>query len=125
VSAIDHTTKRATRRELLLTSRVLRERARRLGKLSSSLSQQADELEAEGQGQEGIVLHGRQITDKLRNLVEVGEVLHYTELERRLWESGHLVGGVEPLATLLAAVNRDERFVSVRCRSGRYRLGWA
>ena len=72
------------------------------------------------------VLRGERLREVALQVLadEVGpeREIHYRDWFALLRRAGHQVGGRDPLATVLAQVNRAEGVVSSGRRSGRYRL---
>jgi hypothetical protein len=110
-------------RDILNTAAELRGRASRLREIAESLEGHAEELErgVAGASGEAVVLHGADISEKAADLMEPGQVLHFTDMERLLRSAGFVVYGKVPTNTLLATLQRSPQFERVRARSGRYR----
>lgn len=88
----------------------LREQATRLRRMANDLDDQARAVEQEVAGRP--ILRGRAIVDVALAvlLFEGGDGLHYRDLLVRVEDrSEHRVAGVDPAATLLAALHRDPR----------------
>lgn len=64
----------------------------------------------------------RRAIDELAPSVPAGEFVHYRDLFALLEQAGYRVGGRDPLATVLTALSRSERFEPVGGRSGLYVL---
>lgn len=107
--------------ELREGAHALRQRARRLRFVADTIENQAEQLEqlsANGR----VILTGREITHQLIELLEPGDTATYHELHELLMEAGFIAGGVDPPATLLAALARSSAFEQVGDRSGLYRF---
>jgi hypothetical protein len=109
------------RRELLNGAAHIRSRARRLEGVAAALHAQADELTAEVHGDGKVVVGGGDLIDALNGLVDVGERVHYTELEDRLLIANIVPGGANPSNTLIAALGRSAEYQKAPARSGFYR----
>lgn len=72
-------------------------------------------------GGEKVVLGGRELVDVLCETVKVEEEFHYLEMVLLLSLDGVRPRGKDPPNTLLAALQRDERFEKSAPRSGMYR----
>lgn len=101
----------------------LRSRAAALRDSADRLDAEAETLERQiaGADAQARILRGAEITAALAPLVRLGEILHYTEMERLLRAAGFVCAGKDSAATLLAALNRSSHFESVRPRSGLFR----
>jgi hypothetical protein len=101
----------------------LREQAKRLRQIEDELTAESNTLEAELAG--APLLCGRRIVDAAVAILTVtpGHVMHYKDLLGRIEaRSGMRVRGVDPAATLLAALDRDPQVRAWGDRSGRYLL---
>jgi hypothetical protein len=110
-------------RDILNTAAELRGRAERLREIAANLDDHAQELERGALGASGEmeVLHGADISEKAADLMDPGQVLDFTEIERLLRGSGYAVWGKVPTNTLLTTLGRSPQFERVRARSGKYR----
>lgn len=99
-------------------ARALRSTAARLEFSAAELREQADRLE--GLAAEATVIKGRRIVEELAGLLDIGDRMHYGELSDLLASAGYTPSGVDPDASLLAALGRDERFEARPPRSGYY-----
>lgn len=99
---------------------------RRMREAAKSLRQMADELDDRAAGIEGRVgnariVRGREILKRLREIMHVGDELHYVDMTNRLTAEGFRPSGQDPAATLLASVAKAKDFVVTAPRSGIYR----
>lgn len=108
-------------------ARRLRETSLRLERTAAALREQAIALEdraRELMGDRGptddALLRGYRIGDKAAELIGDGEA-HYVAIHDALVDAGYAIAGGSPKDSLLAVLSRDERFESVRPRSGVYR----
>lgn len=110
-------------RDILNAATDLRSRAGRLREIAGRLETEAEELQrtVAGASAETIVLRGVAATEKLAELIEVGEDHHYKHLESLLRSAGFVCSGKDSAATLLASLSRSPHFVLIRRRSGRWR----
>lgn len=102
--------------------RALRAQATRLRHLADEMNVEANLLE--GTLSDLPLLGGKELRDEaVAILAEATTPMHYrallTAIETR---TGKRVRGVEPAATLLAGIDRDERIQSCGMRSGLYEL---
>jgi hypothetical protein len=103
--------------------RALRDRAARLHRLADDLTAKANVLETELAG--APLLGGRRIVDAAVPILTdtPGHVMHYKDLLARVEaQTGMRVRGLDPAATMLAALDRDPRVRAWGDRSGRYLL---
>lgn len=98
-----------------------RAEGKRLVEIGECLQREADELERSLAGGEVEVLRGRQSTDTLATLTEVGDEFHYHDLLGILRGAGYSVAGADPAASLLASLARCSEFVVTAPRTGIYR----
>jgi hypothetical protein len=101
----------------------MRRRATELRRIAADLNNEANLLES--QLSELPLLGGRALADAAVSVLSANgnDGMHYRELLDRIEaKSGMRVRGVDPAATLLANLDRDERVTSLRSRSGRYAL---
>lgn len=109
------------RKEALTTAREVRRRGEALIRIGTRLTREADALDELLGGDNVRALGGRQLTNRLGGMVDVGNEVHYRELLEVLRVHGYVPGGVDPKGTLLAALHRSPHFEKVGSRTGRYR----
>jgi len=98
-----------TRADIFASVRALRDQAAHLESIASRLRDTANELETECAGDLEL-LRGQEITNAVAGLLDDGEAQHYIAIHGILRGAGMIASGVDPQATLLAALSRDDRF---------------
>jgi hypothetical protein len=103
--------------------RWLRDQAIRLHKMADGMTAQANELEAEMADRPLMTGQEQRDLAVVVLLFKGGDGMHYRDLLVAVEDEGQKrIRGVNPAATFLANLHRDERIVSCGRRTGRYKL---